>query len=135
MDTNAFTNVWIDGLPEDSGSAASDLCAAAIDPVSTNYFTGWDAQTEGGLCYDAQIKVTLLVRHNDAQICDEKVEQLLEHLKNAVNGQSLAGITLPGKTLVKSWRWMPAKAPERRITAMLSASYIEEGWDVGDVEE
>ncbi len=133
--TGAFSDCSISGLPEDSGSAASDLTAAAIEPLSTAYFTGWDAQIEGGLCYDAQIKVTLLARKEDQQLRDELAEQLLEHLKNAVNGQSLAGLTLPGKTLVKSWRWMPAKAPERRITAMLMASYIEEGWDAGDVEE
>ncbi len=133
--TGAFTDVWITGLPEDSGSPASDLCAAAIEPNQTTYFTGWDASLVGGLCYTAMLNVTLLARQNDQQLRDERCEQLLEHLKNSVNGQSLAGITLPGKTMVSSWRWIKPKAPERRITAVVTFQYIEEGWDAGDVEE
>ncbi len=130
--TNAFGDaVWITGLPEDSGSAASDLLAAAIEPQSTNLNTGWDAQTDGGLCYSSTVTVTLLARNDDAQLRDEQAEQLLDVLANAVNGVSLAGITLPGKTYVSAWAWRPAMAPERRIAATVSFQYLVlwEGWD------
>ncbi len=102
--------------------------------MTTNYRLGWDSQAGGGLCYDCQLKITILVRQNDAQLRDETAEQLLDVLANTVNGQALAGLTLPGMTLLKSWRWMPAKAPERRITATLWFSYIVT-WDDFDVEE
>ncbi len=130
--TNAFTDVWITGLPEDSGSAASDLLAAAIEPVGSALNTGWDAQIDGGLCYASTVTVTLLARNDDAQLRDEMCEELLNCLHNAVNGTSLAGITLPGKTIVIAWRWMPPAPPERRIAATVSFQYLVT-WEDFDV--
>jgi hypothetical protein len=129
--THAFSGVWLSGLPEDYGQGASELTAAAIEPVATTYTTGWDAQTDGGLDFTATLNVTLLARHEDPQLRDELVEQLLDTLANAVNGVSLASFTLPGKTFVQSWRWQPALAPERRIQASVTYAYIVtwEGFD------
>ena len=129
--TGAFSDVWLSGLPESCGRAASDLTAAAIEPSATSLTTGWDAQLAGGLDYTARLTVTLLARHEDPQLRDELAEQLLSTLHNAVNGQSLAGFTLPAKTLVQSWSWQPASPPERRIAATVSFSYLVtwEGWD------
>jgi hypothetical protein len=129
--TGAFADVWLSGLPESYGGAASDLTAAAIEPVATSLTTGWDAPLAGGLDYTARLNAVLLARHEDPQLRDELAEQLLAVLHNAINGQSLAGITLPGKTLVQSWAWQPAAPPERRIAAIVSYSYLVtwEGWD------
>jgi hypothetical protein len=129
--TGAFSDVWLSGLPENYGGAASDLTAAAIEPASTSLTTGWDAPLDGGLDYTAGLNVTLLARHEDPQLRDELAELLLNTLASAVNGQSLAGITLPGKTLVQSWTWQPAAPPERRIMAVVSCAYLVtwEGWD------
>jgi hypothetical protein len=132
--TGAFTEVRLTGLPEDYGIRASDLTAAAIEPVSTSYTTGWDSQTTGQLDYTAQLGVTLLARAEDPQLRDELAEQLLNSLHNAVNGQSLAGLTLPGKTLVTSWRWEKPAPPERRIQATVQFAYFVtwEGWDTAN---
>ena len=43
MATGAFSGVWITGLPEKCGQGASDLTAAAIEPVGTTCTTGWDS--------------------------------------------------------------------------------------------
>ncbi len=134
MKTGAVDDVWINGMPEDSGAGASELCAAAIEPNVTNYTTGWDAQAAGGLCFTALLNVTLLVRQIDQQLRDEKAEQLLDFLCNAVNGKSLGGLTVPGKTMVSSWRWMPPKAPERRIKAVVTFAYLIT-WETFDVTE
>ncbi len=133
--THAFTDVYISGLPEDSGSAASDLCAAAIEPVGGSLTSGWDAQTDGGLYYGASVNVTLMARNDDVQVRDETAEMLLGYLHNAVNGQSLAGITVPGRTLVTSWSWQKAMPPERRIMATVGYWFIVDGWDEFDVAE
>jgi hypothetical protein len=129
--TNAFAGVWLSGRPEDYGQGASELTAAAIEPVATSLTTGWDAQTAGELDFTATVTVTLLARSEDPQLRDELAEQLLDVLHNAVNGQSLAGFTLPGKTIVQSWRWQPVTPPERRIQATVSFAYLVtwEGWD------
>jgi hypothetical protein len=129
--TGAFSDVWLTGLPENYGGAASDLTAASIEPSGTSLTTGWDAQLAGALDYTARLNVTLLARHDDPQLRDELAEQLLNTLHNSVNGQSLAGFTLPGKTYVMSWTWQPASPPERRISAVVTFAYlvIWEGWD------
>lgn len=132
--TNAFTDVWITGLPEDSGAAASDLTAAAIEPVATGMRSGWDAQTEGAIEFIATVTVTLLARNEDVQLRDEQAELLLDILADAVDGKSLAGLTVPGKTYVSAWKWQPPAPPERRIAATVSFSYIVtwEGFDTSD---
>lgn len=132
--TELFGDVWLTGLPEDYGQGASELAAAAIEPASTSYTTGWDAAPGGGLDYTAQLTVTLLARHPDPQLRDELAEQLLDALANAANGQPLVpGFTFAQKTLVTGWRWLPAAHPERRIAATVSYAYLVPGWDAFDV--
>jgi hypothetical protein len=126
--TGVFSDVWLTGLPEGFGQGASELTAAAIEPLSTQIATGWDAAPSGGLDYTAELAVTLLARHPDPQLRDELAEQLLDFLINAVNGQSLADFTIPQQTMITSWRWLPAKAPERRINATVGFAYIVT-WD------
>jgi hypothetical protein len=133
--TGAFSDVWITGLPESYGQGVSDLTAAAIEPVSTGLTTGWDAPPGGGLDYSATVTVTLLARHPDAQLRDEWAEQLLDTLANAVNGRSLAGFTLPGRTMVTAWKWLPPAPPERRIATTVSFAYLIAGWANFDVSQ
>jgi hypothetical protein len=129
--TGAFSDVWLTGLPEEHGQGASDLTAAAIEPLSTRLAGGWDAAPGGGLEYASEVAVSLLARHPDPQLRDELAEQLLNLLINAVNGQSLAGLTIPQQTMIASWRWMPPRPPERRITATVGFTYIAT-WDSFD---
>ncbi|MHB1558862.1 MAG: hypothetical protein ACYC61_15525 [Isosphaeraceae bacterium] len=122
--TGAFSDVWLTGLPEDYGQGASNITAAAIEPVATRQLGGWDSSPAGALELRADLAVTLLARHPDPQLRDELAEQLLDYLINAVNGSSLAGLTVPQCTLVTSWKWQSPKAPERRITATVEFTYL-----------
>jgi hypothetical protein len=131
--TNAFDDVWIWGLPENYGTAASKLAAAAIEPSSSNQDDRWDSQDAGGLIVTSSVRLTMLYRHDDPQLRDEGAELLLDTAANALNGQSLAGLTLPGLTRFASWSWQDAAPPERRITATFTYQYIVEGWDEYDV--
>ncbi len=132
--TGAFSDVWITGLPDRYGQGASDLTAAAVEPDRTSFTKGWDAAPAGQLDYTATCRVTVLARHPDAQLRDELAEQLLDHVCNAVNGVSLAGFTLPQRTMVTGWQWQPAAAPERRIAATVSFAYLV-NWDSFDTSE
>ncbi len=122
--TGAFSDVWLAGLPEDSEHGASNLTAAAIEPVTTHQAGGWDSSPAGGLEFRAELAVTLLARHPDPQLRDELTEQLLDYLINAVNGKSLASLTVPQHTFVTSWKWQSPRAPERRITATVAFAYL-----------
>jgi hypothetical protein len=132
VDTQAFDSVWIWGLPEDYGTGASNLAAAAIEPESSTQDDRWDAATSGGLIVTSRVAITLLYRHEDPQLRDEAAELLFDTAADALNGQCLAGFTLPGLTRFVSWRWEKPAAPERRITASFSYVYVVDGWDAYD---
>ena len=133
VETAAFDSVWIWGLPEDYGTAASSLAAAAIEPTSSEQTDRWDDASNGGLLVTSLVTITLLYRHEDPQLRDEAVELLFDTTANALNGQCLGGFTLPSLTRFLSWRWEKPKAPERRITTSFCYAYIVEGWTAYDV--
>ena len=132
--THAFdpNAVWLTGLPENYGEPASVFAAAAIEPFSSRQEDPWDSQTAGGLVIYSSVTITLMVRNDDPQLRDEAAELLLGTTANALNGQSLAGLTLPAWTRLASWIWQPAAPPERRIAAAFSYAYIVEGWNSYD---
>jgi hypothetical protein len=130
--TNAFDGVYVWGMPEDYGSGASLLAIAAIEPQSSTQDDRWDAATTGGLVITSRLTLTFLARNEDPQLRDESVELLLDTAADTLNGQSLAGLTLPQLTRFVSWRWETPIAPERRIITTFSYQYIVDGWDEYD---
>ena len=132
IDTGVFDGVWIWGLPEDYGTGSFEQAAAAIVPQSSRQEDLWDAASAGGLMITSRISLTLIYRHKDPQLRDEGVELLLDTAANALNGQTLAGLTFSQTTRIIQWDWQPATVPERRIQAILSYQYIVEGWDSYD---
>jgi len=133
--TGAFDGVVLWGLPEEYGSAASQLALAAIEPDSSEQRDEWDSQPAGGLTVHSRVKITLLLRADDPVLRDEAAELLVDTVANALNGQSLAGLTLPAWTRVTGWQWQPAVPPERRITVSCNYAYIVEGWNAYDTTE
>jgi hypothetical protein len=127
--TGQFDTVWMTGLSEDYGQGADELRAVAIDPVNSSERDDWDSSTAGGVLIQSTVTIMILVRHIDPQLRDEAAELLLDTVANTLNGQSLAGLTLPPWTRITNWRWLDATAPERRIQATLQYSYIVEGWE------
>jgi hypothetical protein len=126
--TNAFSAVWIWGLPEDYGTGSSEQAAAAIVPQSSRQEDLWDAAPAGGLVITSRVGLILVYRHEDPQLRDEGAELLLDTAANALNGQSLAGLTFPQTTRIVQWDWQPVTVPERRIQAILSYQYIVDTW-------
>jgi hypothetical protein len=133
--TGAFDGVWIWGLPEDYGTGSSKIASAAIEPESSTLEDRWDAATGGGLIVTSRVTLTLLYRHDDPQLRDEAAELLFDTASNALNGQCLAGLTLPQLTRIVAWRWEKPTPPERRITSTFLYQYILEGWDSHDTSE
>ena len=131
--TGAFDGVFDWGLPEDYGSGASNASIAVIEPESSSQDDRWDASPDGGLIVTSRVTLTLIARAEDPQLRDEAAELLFDTAANALNGQSLAGLTLPGLTRFASWRWEKPAPPERRIASIFSYQYIVEGWDSYDV--
>jgi hypothetical protein len=131
--TGAFDGVFVWGLPEDYGSGASNAALAVIEPESSTQEDRWDAAPGGGLIVTSRVAITLIYRAEDPQLRDEAAELLFDIAANALNGQGLAGLTLPQLTRFVSWRWEKPAPPERRIASVFSYQYIVEGWDDYDV--
>jgi hypothetical protein len=130
--TGAFDGVFVWGLPEDYGSGASNASLAVIEPESSTQEDRWDAAPGSGLFITSRVTITLIYRDEDPQLRDEAAELLLDTAANALNGQGLAGLTLPQLTRFVSWRWEKPDPPERRIASIFSYQYIVEGWDSYD---
>jgi hypothetical protein len=130
--TGAFDAVYVWGLPEDYGSGASNMALAAIEPDSSTQEDRWDAAPVGDLIVTSRVTITLLFRGDDPQVRDEAAELLFDTAANALNGQSLAGFTVPALTRFVSWKWQTPMVPERRITAVFSYQYLVPGWDEYD---
>ena len=134
--TGAFdaNGVWL-WSPENLGQGSSVGRACQIEPGNSTVDTRWDAQTVGGVIIQSQVKLTLLYRDDDTQKRDEGAENLLQQAQNALNGQSLAGLTLPALTRFQNWNWVNPQPPERQIICIVQYSYIVEGWNAFDITE
>jgi hypothetical protein len=137
--TNAFDvsingdySVYLWGMPEEWGSGASSTAAAAISPLSSHQEDLWDASPTGGLVITSRVSIVLAYRHHDPQLRDEAAELLVDTTANALNGQSLAGLTFTQTARLTEWTWQPATPPERRINCTFSYQYIVEGWNSYD---
>jgi hypothetical protein len=130
--TGAFDGVFVWGLPEDYGSGASNAVLAIIEPESSTQEDRWDAAPGSGVLITSRVTITLIYRAEDPQLRDEAAELLFDTAANALNGQCLAGLTLPQLTRFVSWRWEKPGPPERRIASIFSYQYIVEGWDSYD---
>jgi hypothetical protein len=133
MATGAFDGVWIWGLPETYGTGSSQLAACAISPMDSSQVDLWDGGDGTGLVITSRVELVFLFRHEDPQLRDEGAELLLDTAANALNGQSLAGLTLPDLTRFLSWSWQPPESVERRIKSTFSYQYIIDGWNGLDV--
>lgn len=130
--TGEFDEVSLAGVPETWGSGASDLAAAFIEPATEQDTTRWDDAQDGDMIVTSVAKITFAARNSDAQLCDEAVERLHNIAANALNGTSLADLTMPAMTRFQSATWLKRTAPERRIETRFSYQYLVSGWNAFD---
>ncbi len=127
--TRAFDEVYAYSMPEDRGQRAGDLRAAAVVPVSGSNTLEDDDVTTGSPRCRMTFHVVVMSRNEDPIVRDEVADKLLTTVQNAINGQSLGGLTFPQFTFVASWAWLPEKPPERQVRCVVQAQYETPGWD------
>lgn len=133
--TDAFTGVFLSGLPEDHGYGTSTYTAAVIEPVSGKQEDRWDDTVIGDLIVTSQVSITFMARHIEPAVRDAAVEMLFDTAANALNGQALAGLTEPFMTKFANWQYQKAKDVERRITSTFTYQYLVPGWNQYDTTE
>lgn len=135
-DSGYFDDVFMTGLPKMDDQSAEDLRACAILPSETTEDDRYDTSPGGLIVLDARVKIVFVARDQDPLARDKTVNLLLLYAQNALNGESLAGITLPDFTRFKGgWRWEDPVPPERKITAMFSFRYLVQGWKAFDTTD
>lgn len=113
--------------PAESESS-EDASACEIEPLAGSAESEWDAQTGGLYFVDSQVRLTLLARHDDPQLRDERAERLLMAATNALRGHGFDGKTLPAWSVVNGWSWFDPEPPERAIEATFSFRYFVDSW-------
>jgi hypothetical protein len=127
-----FDAVITTGLRKLDDQAAEDLRAVSIQPVSSTQSDTWDAPVAAYVQVDSTVRLIFVVRAQDEQTRDDTVELLLMHAQDLLNGQILAGITLPEWTKFTSYTWEDPTPPERKITAAFAYRYLVSGWNSFD---
>lgn len=132
--TDLFAEVSLAGPPEQYGIGASDASAAFIEPLSGKEKSRWDGGDDTLLDDGEKCGLTLMCRDQDPELRDRTGSTLLAAAKDAINGRSLAGLTVPDLTLIEQWQWLPPRAPERRIRTTVAYQYLA-GWRDNDDTE
>lgn len=133
--TNAFDEVSLKGLPEDWGSRAGSSKISFVEPLNYTQTDLWDGGPNTGSTANNQATITIAVRDSDPQACDEKCELLLQTAIDAIQGQSLANLTVCDHTRFVRAQFQKRVAPERRLVATFAYEYIIDAWDGYEIDE
>lgn len=127
--TGLFSAVRL-ASPDEITIPGSDFAAVAIEPGPWKEIDRWDDGFGEDITIVAEERavVTVLVRNSDPQIRDELAEQLVQAVKDAVDGQSLGLITMPDFTRAAEGRPLPARASERRHVVAVVFQYLVQNW-------
>jgi hypothetical protein len=119
IDTGAFGGVYL------SGPSPPDVTTQAwVLPAKDSHTI--DADYDGMVIVRAVMEIHYVVRDNDPDIIDQTIDRLYALSCNALNGQSLAGVTFPVMTRITKSRWIDK--PPVRMIATLEYAYMAETW-------
>jgi hypothetical protein len=126
--TNAFDAIYTTGLPNFDDQSAEDILAVSIQPIDWNERDEFDDAPSAYMQIESRLRLVFVARTADPQARDDSAEDLLDFARDALNGQVLAGITLPTWTKFSSGKWEDPTPPERKITAVFTYRYLVPTW-------
>lgn len=133
--TGQFDGVYHYSAPEERGQSAGDLRAAVVAPASGSESLQWDDVTAGSPLCKTTFLVTVMARDDDPATRDGTADLLLSVVRNALNGQSLAGLTFNQDTMAVNHTWLRETPPERQIRITVQASYEAPSWNEFNTSE
>jgi hypothetical protein len=92
-----------------------------------------DADFDGAIIVRGEMELHFAATDYDPDVSDEAVDRMLGIAGNALDGQSLAGITFPAFTRITKTKWID-KPPVRRI-ATLAYAYMVDSWEAFNTAE
>ncbi len=124
--TGEFDGVYPGGLPEEEGATAGDTYAAYLavrDWDEPTEFADDEFSADSG-CRRVRYRLTLAVRRDDREERDRDLDRLFGVAANALDGVSLADLTLPRLTRLRRGTWEKPVPPERRMTCWGEFAYL-----------
>ena len=115
-------------LPEVRGQAAGDRLAAVVALSDWEEEDESDDPTEVQVTRKVRWTLTLIARDEEPEERERLLSGLLVASQNALNGQSLAGITIPEWSKLRRGRLETASSPEQRMTVMGEFTYWIDGF-------
>jgi hypothetical protein len=126
--TGEFDGVFMSDLPEERGRSGGDHNAAWVSPQTWEESSDFEDPGQTVLTRKVGWTLTLMVRRQDPEARDRELTRLLSVAQNAVDGQSVGGLTLPAWTRLKSGRYEKARPPERRLISSGTFAYQVDGY-------
>lgn len=127
--TGAFDEVRTSGLPADRGLPSSDGKLVVLDLDQWQDRDRSDDPDATPQDRDVTFLCYVCVRMEDPDMRDDELDRLVQTATNAINGQSVLGVTLPEWTRLLAGKWMPPTAPERRVICRGSFRYLLDDFD------
>jgi hypothetical protein len=113
--TGFFDEVIHNAAEGDAAVSTIEQKTAVIYPLSGEISDQWDTLATGAMTIEAQCQIVFIITSEDDKHRDDALEQMFNVACNALNKQSLAGLTFPDFTRFRRWQWLPATPPERRL--------------------
>jgi hypothetical protein len=133
--TGEFNAVYRAALPEVRGRSAADAIAAVLALASWQEVDRMDDPGEVQSERTVTWTLTLIVREDDAELRERTLDRLLAVAQDALDGQRLADVTIPGWTRLRSGKYETATPPEQRMSVTGEFRYWIEGFEGHDTSE
>jgi hypothetical protein len=128
--TGAFDLVVI-GRPDERARSAVEAAACWVVPLDDDEL---DIDPDLVLV-GCRFSLVVEVRAEDVEARADALDRLKNVAKNALNGQSLAGISLPGRTRVRRASHGPRKHPTAPLELTVEAPYFDPYAGLSDTDD
>lgn len=131
--TDAFTAVGWSGEGIEDGPRSADLARLAVlTHVSADELDDVDPVE---IVRKVSFKLEITAREEDPAERAKTLDRLQAAARKAVNGKSLAGLTLPALTMLRRETLGPVKHPNQTLTLTGEFAYLISGYDGHDDDE
>jgi hypothetical protein len=126
--TGSFDGVYPAAEPEQQGKPADDRLAAVVAPRDWEEVDDSDDPTTVQSTRRIRYGLVLIARDADAEARARALDQLLAVAQNALDGQSIGGLTIAGWTRLRRGRYLDPTPPEQRMEVIGETAYFVDGW-------
>lgn len=126
--TDAFSQVFQSHPVKDAESAESGP-TVWVQPLDWDEIDHTEDADGTEVTHHAHWQLTIAVQDEDPRERDRLLEQYANIALNALDGQALADLTIPGLTLVRKAKWEDPNPPERRLTLLGEFVYFVPTFD------